>query len=248
MKLGTVAYKDGIYNLDYMDTEDLKELIKKVKIVEYKDIKLLAILNRIYSYKSTMETINKKVNNQLNSMKISIDKINPKFVLKSKNYEKIEELMNESLHNYEQNLKKFCSAYDFKINELILDKVEMESNFILQKDEDANLELKKEIKKLSRKIKTLDEQKINKAYEAMETEGKAISTQIKRPHNIKNIKKFFINKFNTYNVIVKNIIVPLNERIDDFRDNKLKKLKINPKEFDLKNFEEEIEKKQKALL
>ena len=31
MKLGTVVYEGKIYNLDYMDTNEVKELLKKVE-------------------------------------------------------------------------------------------------------------------------------------------------------------------------------------------------------------------------
>ena len=31
MKLGTVLYEGKIYNLDYMDTNEVKELLKKVE-------------------------------------------------------------------------------------------------------------------------------------------------------------------------------------------------------------------------
>lgn len=44
MKLGTVVYNNKIYNLDYMTTEEMKELLKiitnekKEKIIEAKKI------------------------------------------------------------------------------------------------------------------------------------------------------------------------------------------------------------------
>ena len=32
MKLGTIVYDGKIYNLDYMNTEEVKELLKKIEI------------------------------------------------------------------------------------------------------------------------------------------------------------------------------------------------------------------------
>ena len=38
MKLGTVVYENKIYNLDYMTTEEVEELLKKVEADKAKNI------------------------------------------------------------------------------------------------------------------------------------------------------------------------------------------------------------------
>ena len=38
MKLGTVVYEGKIYNLDYMDTNEVKELLKKIEHKKETDI------------------------------------------------------------------------------------------------------------------------------------------------------------------------------------------------------------------
>jgi len=90
----------------------------------------------------------------------------------------------------------------------------------------------------------LNEEKIKKIFDAMESENKAISTQIRKPRTFSKITKFFVNKFNTYNVIMKNVIEPMNQKIDEFKVNELESFNGKAKEFNLK----EIENKIKEIL
>lgn len=37
MKLGTIAYEDKIYNLDYMSSEEIKNLLQKIEVSKNKN-------------------------------------------------------------------------------------------------------------------------------------------------------------------------------------------------------------------
>lgn len=284
------------------------------------EITLSAILNIVYAEKVSNEIVNTKVTNQLNSLEVSIDRINPKFNEKSKNYEKVRSEMMETLKKYEIVLKQFCDKEDSKIDEMILKKVELESKLLMlimrkkylnKKDKNANLEkiknnivnsinnvvekiksksrkkepldvnlinrmkdgqdvkkeieekiqvsdeckeydaeiikLEKEIKSISKKINDLNSQKQDKVFSAMEVGNKAISTDIRKPRTFTKITKFFINRFNTYNVIMKTLIEPLNQRIDEYKVSELQKVKTENKEFDLKQFKEKIASTQAEI-
>jgi hypothetical protein len=152
----------------------LKNMYENVK----EETCLTAILNCVYTEKITNETINTKITNQLNSMEVSMHRINPKYNENSKNYDKIKEKMLETLNNYEVNLKQLCNAIDQKIYSLILKKVELESKLLMfaiykeivhkEKNEESSAKLEKEIRLLNKKINELNNQKINKVFDAME--------------------------------------------------------------------------------
>lgn len=293
----------------------LKNIFENTK----NEITLSAILSCVYAEKLSKETVQTKVTNQWNAMEVSIHRINPKFVQKSKNYEKIKQEMISTLNNYETNLNGFCQICDAEIQELILKKVELEAKLLMaivtkeyltqkgqkespikdknvivhhfgamieklkpknRKQVDVSLinriqdgkevekdikrkmqyseefksnlvyirKLEKEIRMVSQKIKELNEQKVRKALDAMEAGDKMLSTQIRRPHTIKRITKFFANRFQTYHVIQKNVIEPIVYRIDEFKVNELNKIEIHNQEFDLEGVKREIETRQNQIL
>ena len=291
----------------------LKHTYENVK----NEITLSAVLNCIYAKKLSSETIHTKVANQMSSMEVAISRINPKFSEKSKNYDKINEQIVDTLNQYEANLTKFCQICDAEIQDVILKKVELEAKLIMavlakeclyrkeqrepkakeknmmihgisrvvekiktkakdKKQVDVALinriedgkqvekeirekmefseeyqnnqayirKLEKEIKSLNQKIKDLNEEKTNKTFSAMEAGDKSLSTQIRRPHTIKRITSFFANRFNTYNVIIKSVIEPVHQRIEEFKKNELKKPDSEYQEFDLQEWEKKIEEKR----
>lgn len=272
------------------NTSELKEMYEKV----CKDITFSAKLNLIYFNKKTSEIINTKMNNQLNSMEYSINRINPKFIEKSKSYEKIKEEMTSVLSDYENTLNVICNKIDLEINELILKRVELESKLLMEIIMLKNLEInnvekslifkgidtvvtkikgnkkkksneisaedeKKEkiefIKKLeddindiNKKIEEKDVEKENVVFSAMESENKDISTEIKKARTFKNIKRFFVNKFNTYNVIIKTVIEPLKYRIDEYKVNKIGKVNNRIIEININDEEEKIKQSQEKIL
>ena len=279
------------------------------------DIKLSAVLNRVYAEKLSSEIVNTKVNNQLNSMEISIIRINPKYNEKSKNYVKMRDQLKDTLKQYENVLGQFCDYYDQKIEKLILKKIELESKLLIEKiwqaqvtqkgqakinnknivkgintilkkikgkiDQKEQLDvgvidrlqdgkdiekelannldessknkkniqnMQKEIIIINKKIEKLNEEKKNKVFEVLEVGGKSLSTEIKKPKTFKKITKFFSNRFNTYNVIVKTIIEPLNQRIDEFKINELKKVNGENEEFNLSEFQKKVDSNQHVAL
>lgn len=236
------------------------------------EITLTAILNCVYAQKISNETIQTKLNHQIQSIETAINRINPKFGEKSKNYDKIKEQIMDILSQFEANLKQFCVVSDNKIQETILQKVELESQLFMavlskellepnekkqpkQKDKNKPKQnvkntvetLEKEVRKITQKINELNEQKVKKIFDAMETENKAISTQIRKPRTIKKITKFFANRFNTYNVIMKTVLEPIEHRIDEFKINELEKVDFQNQEFDLKEMEEKIKETEKLV-
>lgn len=94
------------------------------------EISLDAIINRALTDKITSETINQKVNAQMNAISIGIRNINPKFNEKSKNYDITKAAILDSLTKYESALVELSEFYDTKIEQLILRKVELESHLL----------------------------------------------------------------------------------------------------------------------
>ena len=289
---------------------------------EYKHLRdqiiLSAKINRVYAYKLSAEIINTKITNQINSTKYSINKINPKFFEKHKNYKKVSDELELILESFEEVLKQLCDEYDNKIEECILEKIKLESdllmcilaknNLYVQEDKkidkkriingisntvekikskmkkseqlDISLinrlqdgqeienelyninnqseeykskerqirKLEKEIKKINKKISNLNEEKKERVFAAMETQNTSISTEIKKPRTFKSIKKFFVNRFNTYNVIMKKVIEPIKQRIDEFKVNELKKIDGTSQEFNFSEFDNKVKKTQNDIL
>ena len=270
-------------------------------------VKANAIVSRAYMEKTSVETINEKVNAQMNSIKAAIYGINPKFKEGSKNYDATKKLVAESLAAYEAALIDLSKFYDGKIEQLILRKVELEANLIgsilnqeylsediidksYQKDNDKakvsvsdniksvierfkskkaahteivpleisrladkldvvgeieqqfsskiekreserkeNMEfsgkVEKEISMINSEIERINEQKKKSIYDAMEVGDKAMVSTLKKPRVIKKITRFFVSRFNTAKVVESSIIVPLNERIENFKTNELSSIK-----------------------
>lgn len=283
---------------------------KKSKSLMFKDfinqteneIKMEAILERALCDKITSETVNQKVNAQVNSINFGIKKINSKFTEKSKNYYIVKEQILDSMTRYESALKQLGEFYDGKIEQLIIRKLELQTNLVCNivrqqylinrknikstaKDNDKiknvlTLGIKKAIEKIKEKknknkvdildinklkdkeeiekeqtikiknsisvidskieenkkliekvnkeiflitseIKKLNDRKKEALFNAMEVEDKWMITKIKKPRTFEKITRFFSSRINTPKVIKKNLIDPLNERIDYFIENEL---------------------------
>lgn len=266
------------------------------------DVKQEAILQRALTDKITSETINQKVNAQVNSINYGIKRINSKFTEKSKNYDLIKEAILDSMTRYEDSLKKLSRFYDSKIEQLIVRKFELQTNLIgiivkqevLNKEEkikeksNQNIKIKnilklgikkaidkiklpkkenqinvdkirklkdkqqieteknikvddslnkikelikinsgkiekinKEIYLITSEIKKLNQRKVEAINYAMENGEKWMLASVRKPRTFEKITRFFSSKINTPKVIMKTIINPLNERIDEFIDNEL---------------------------
>ena len=96
---------------------------------EYR-VKTNAIVSRAYTDKISKETIEEKVETQMNSIKISMHEINPRFKEGSKNFDTTKEAIIRVMAEYEQALKELSEFYDGKIEQLILRKVELEAHLV----------------------------------------------------------------------------------------------------------------------
>ncbi len=71
------------------------------------------------------------------------------------------------------------------------------------------------------RIEQLHQQKIDKAWKAMEVAQSGLVTQIRKPKKLAKIKRFLVNRLNPYKVISKNVLEPIKQRIYDFKINEL---------------------------
>ena len=101
------------------------------------NIQMEAIVNRALTDKISTETINTKVNSKLNAISVEIKNINPKYNENSKNYDSTKADILDALTNYETALMELSDFYDEKIEQLILKKVELDTQKLglLMKDE-----------------------------------------------------------------------------------------------------------------
>lgn len=287
--------------------QDINLALKKLYEESEHRVKTDAIINRAYTDKISTETINEKVEAQMNAIKIGIHEINPKFKEGSKNYDTTKSAIVKAMAEYEQALKELSEFYDGKIEQLILRKVELEANLVgslineeylyqnvetkkklkdkdevktsisstikkvferltnkkqekaevdvrllqnmqdakdmeqevevdlenkIEKTKDEQKENKvfiekveKEIRLIDEEIKRINERKKQFLYEAMEVGDKQLAVTIKRPKMFKKITRFFVSRFNTAKVIENTIIAPLNQRIENFRNNELSSMK-----------------------
>ena len=158
MKLGTISYDEKIHNLEYMNLDEIEDFLKKIiderkqsfnsgkkLIEEKKDVALLfkkfindanekiiveAAVERAFTDKTTTETVNHKVNSQVNVLNFGIRRINSKFTEKSKNYDIVKEQILDSITKYESVLNQMAEFYDSKIEQLIVRKLELQTNLV----------------------------------------------------------------------------------------------------------------------
>jgi hypothetical protein len=209
------------------------------------DIQMSALINRALTDKISTETINQKVNNQLNSIHASMYRINPKFNEKSKNYDIVKKEILDVLTDYEVALTEFSDYYDIKLEELILKKVELESHLVgkIFKEENFGTEESKKIKEMKNdKLKLSFSEKARNIFEKFSNR--------KKDENIVNVQD--LNKLQD--------CVDLEIAQDKKLDKKLSKIQENNKtnqaeitklENDIKSITSEIsqinEKKRLAL-
>lgn len=109
--------------------------VNAVKLKEYYNslenkIKTDAVVARAYTDKLSLETIENKVDSQMNSITASINSINHKFTEGSKNYDLARQNILDTLSRYKDNLVELSEFYDGKIEQLILSKVELEASLL----------------------------------------------------------------------------------------------------------------------
>jgi hypothetical protein len=200
-----------------------------------------ALVNRALVDKVSTETINQKVNNQLNSIHASMYRINPKFNETSKNYGFVKQEILDVLTDYEKVLTEYSDFYDNQLEELILKKLELESHLVgkifkeeaLKYSENKNTKIKE-----NNKIKISFSQKAKSAFEKFsfrKNEEKIVNVQdINRLQDCidleseesaridKNISKLQeINKTNMSEIVgIENEIAKLTMEIQDMNNKK----------------------------
>ena len=220
------AYERVLKQLANRYDEKLKELIFQKLKLETK--LLIAILTKQYLYQKEMK--HKKVSSVIKSVGSVIEKVkskvNPKEQVDVGFIHRIEDQK-----QIEQELKEDSIQSDeYKQNRKLI------------------IKLEKEIKLLNKKMQKLDTEKVNKIFEAMEVGNKELTINLKKPRKLSKITKFFTNRFHTYNVIMKTVINPLNQRIEECKANELKKANLKIKDLDLKDIQNKLKSIQENEL
>ncbi len=209
-------------NLTYI--EKCKNLLKLYNESEGK-IKANAMVSRAYVNKTSVDSIDEKVNAQMNSIKVGICNINPKFKEGSKNYDITKKLVSETLSNYEQALIELSKFYDGKIEQLILRKVELEASLIgaILNEEYLNQSIvKRNSQKENDKVKKSVKDNIKSVLEKIKT---------KRNNNVEVDPKMITNLLDQQEVAIE---------LDQQLSNKIEKTVKDKKEN--KEFLEKLEK------
>ena len=200
-------------------------------------ISIDAMVNRALTDKITSETINQKVNSQMNAITVGIKNINPKFNENSKNYDITKAAILDTLTNYEAALVELSEFYDGKIEQLILRKVELESHLLgsivkdeylikkekkIQKDNDKvkrniSTAFKNMIEKLGNKKKQneVDATLISKAKDAQDIEfeiDEQLSARIEKTKEEETQNKDRIAKVEKEIFLINDEIKRINER------------------------------------
>lgn len=151
---------------EQLDDVQIAKIMKSVLDKTSEGIQNDAIVNRALTDRITSETINHKVNSQMNAISVGIRNINPRFNEKSKNYDITKAAIVDALTNYEAALVELSEFYDGKIEQLILRKVELESHLLGSIVRDEYL-VRKEEKKIKQREKDEVKNKISNAFRDM---------------------------------------------------------------------------------
>lgn len=210
---------------------ELKSIYEKTS----DEISLDAIVNRALTEKITSETINQKVNAQMNAISVGIKSINPRFNEKSKNYDLTKSAILDSLTNYEEALVKLSQFYDNKIEQLILRKVELEAHLLGSVIREEYL-YKKEIEKINQKEKDKVKRKISNSF-------RGIAKKIINDKKENQVDVSLIHKA-TDNLDIENEILDiLNKRIEKTKQEEVENIEtIKKVEKEAKAIETEIKR------
>lgn len=157
---------------DKLDEKSICLSLKKLYDESENRIKTSAMISRAYTDRISSETIEQKVNAQMNAIKGSIQEINPRFKEGNKNYENTKSAIVAAMANYEAALKELSDFYDGKIEQLILRKVELEANLvdsIINDEYLAQKEIRKRKQKDSDNVKISISDTLKKAFEKIKS-------------------------------------------------------------------------------
>ena len=162
--------------------------------------------------------------------------------------EKIVKKMTSAIENIKGKIKK-SEIIDVGLINKLQDGQDIENEMKMSKNFDQNITiLKNELEDTNQKIKILLQDKENDIINAFEKNEKGLSTEIRKPRYFKKIKKFFVNRFNTYNVIIKTVILPINQRVENVREYRTADSQISEFKMDFKEFGEKIKCVQDRIL
>ena len=129
VKAKKICKREMDENLQYVP-EDIPIELKKFLDNSGMYVKSDAIIQRALVQKSSYDVINNKIKSKRNSINASIKSINSKFNKNSKRFDEIQTEINSSLKKYESILYEVADFYDTKIEQLILRKLEIETNLV----------------------------------------------------------------------------------------------------------------------
>lgn len=153
--------------------------LKKMYDESEEQITANAIISRAFADRISVDSINQKVEAQMNAISAGIHGINPKFNEGSKSYDSVRQSIVETMANYESNLIELSRFYDTKIEQLILRKAELEailSGVILNDEYLYQKEQQRISQKENDKVRTKISEGIKKVIERIK--GKSESKQI----------------------------------------------------------------------
>lgn len=199
---------------DYYDKKLEELILKKVELESH-------YVGKLFKEENLIRNKAKKVKlKEYDSLKLS-------FSNKAKNISDNVSLIKQTNKSIQMSdiryLKDLIDLENEQINNLEKKLSNIQKEDIINQDEIKSIE--NQINNISQEIKKMNEEKKVKIEEAMETKDKWISTIIKKTSIWSRAKNFFINRFNTINVVSNTVINPLKIKIKEFRTNDLLGLK-----------------------
>ena len=203
-------YEDSLKKLSqFYDSKIEQLIIRKFEL----QLNLIGIMTKqeVFNREEKAKEESKQENKIKNIFKLGIKKAIDKIKLQKKenqiNLNDIRKLQDKEQVNLEQEVKLETS----------INKTKEQIKINNEKIEKMN----KEIYLITSEIKKLNERKKEAINYAMESGEKWILATVKKPKTFERITRFFSSKINTPKVIMRTIINPLNERIDEFAQNEL---------------------------
>lgn len=226
--------------MEELSEQEICQNLEKLYNESESRVKTSALIRRAYIDRISEDTINQKVNAQMNAIKVGIYEINPKFKEGSKNYDTTKELVIQTLADYEKALIELSEFYDGKIEQLILRKVELEASLvgsilneeylyqrIVEKTEQKeNDKVKKSVKD---NIKSVLDKFVNRKQANTEIDPRTLENlvdgqdvaaeleqklegRIKKSTTDKKVNKEYMEKTEKEISLIDNEIIKLNER------------------------------------
>lgn len=221
---------------DKLDEKSICLSLKKLYDESEHRVKTNAIISRAYTDKISSETIEEKVNAQMNAIKIGIQEINPRFKEGHKNYDETKNAIVEAMANYEAALKELSDFYDGKIEQLIIRKVELEATLV---GSIINEEYLSEKENRKRKQKDIDGVKLS----ISSTIKKAFDKIKAKKEEKQQVDVRFMENLQDGQDIENEIEVKLSNRIEKtVQDQKENKSAIEKLEKEIRLINEEIQK------